>query len=416
MKLFDNYNRISLFFTVLIIIITGIVYYYTISYVLTGQVDQDLNVEEHEIFDHVRLNHKLPQVFKSEDLKISFQPVGKEVIRRQFINTDLWNEQEREKESARGLITSVSVDGINYRVTIIESKVETEDLIRVIFLITLFIIFLLILLLFIINRVLIRKLWQPFYQMLDQITQFNLTDKNTITAPDTRIDEFREMNREVTAMSLRVRSDYQELKNFVENASHELMTPIAVINSKLDTLVQDSSLTDNQGRLLGEVYQTLAKMKKMNKAMLLLSHIENRLIQEEEILDLKYRINDTLNEFHELFSSKKIQITASLQDASIRMNKSLLDILLNNLIGNAVNHNFEGGSINISLSQGNLTIANTGPSGALEKDMIFQRFNKSASSEGTGLGLTLVKEICETYAFGLIYNHENEMHIFSVQF
>src|SRR4051812_35746693 len=129
MKLLDKYNRISLITTVLVIIVTGIVYYFTISLILTDQVDKDLVVEEHEIFNYVKLNQSLPQVFKSDDLKISFQPIGQGTVQRQFINTSNIGDKIHEHETARGLISYVRVKNQNYRIVITQSTVETDDLI-----------------------------------------------------------------------------------------------------------------------------------------------------------------------------------------------------------------------------------------------------------------------------------------------
>lgn len=416
MKLLDKYNRISLFTTVLVIIITGIIYYFTVSFILTSQVDRDLYVEENEIFDYVKLNHHLPQVFKSEDLKIRFEPAVAESVVRQLTNIRYWNEKEREQESGRELISSVKVNGVNYRITIIESTVETEYLIRVIFFITLGIILVLILVLVLINRLVIRNLWRPFYDLLNQIKLFNLTDSDSITALGTGIDEFKDLNQEVTAMSLRVRQDYQELKGFVENASHELMTPIAVMNSKLDTLVQDSTLTDRQGVLIGEVYQMIARMKNLNKSMLMLSRIENRLITQQEDIDLSKRVRQVLNDFQELLTVKELKLTTELHYARLLINKDLLDILLNNLFSNSLRHNYKGGEIEVTLQQGELSIINTGHAAALDAGLIFQRFQKSAESEGTGLGLTLAREICESYGLKLLYNYVAGKHTFTVYF
>lgn len=416
MKLLDKYNRISLLTTVLVMIVTGIIYYFTISYILTNRIDKDLLVEENEIFDYVRLNHHLPQVFKSDDLKIRFRPATEGAIQRQFIDTRYWDEKDKENESGRGLISSVNVQGVNYQITIIESKVKTEDLIRMIFLITLGIILVLILVILVINRLVIKNLWQPFYQMLRQIKLFNLTDHNTITRLDTAIEEFKDMNDEVTAMSLRVSSDYQELKRFVENASHELMTPLAVLNSKLDTLVQSGELTNRQGNLIGEMYITVSRMKKLNKAMLLLSRIENRLIHEQEVIDVQEMITGVLNDFQELLTAKVLRLTIQLNSVQVVMNKDLAEILLNNLLGNAIRHNHVGGEIQVKLNNVALIISNTGLARELESDLIFQRFHKAADSEGSGLGLTLSREICESYGFSLLYGYQHNQHTFTVQF
>lgn len=416
MKLLDRYSRISLVTTAMVIVVTGIVYYFTISYILTGQVDKDLLVEEHEIFDHVKINQKLPQVFKLEDLKISFDPVAQDTVRRRFVDVDYPDSKEQDMEAGRALISSVKVKDQVYRITIIESKVETEDLIRLIFLITLGIILLLIVILVMINRLVIRNLWKPFYDMLQQIKLFNLADKSSIASTTTKIDEFKDMNREISAMSLRVRQDYQELKSFVENASHELMTPIAVMNSKLDTLIQTGSLTDRQGELIGDVYNTVAKLTRLNKAMLLLTKIENKLIDGQEPVPVKSALEDALSEFQEMFAARDLNLSTTLSDTDMKLSKTLLDILLNNLLSNAVRHNIAGGDIYVMLGSHELTIQNTGRGDALDPDVIFQRFQKSAESEGSGLGLTLARQICENYGLKLIYSFKQGLHTFTVQF
>lgn len=417
MRLLDKYNRTSLITTITVILITGVIYYFAISYFLTTQVDKDLMVEENEIFDYVRLNDRLPQVFKSDDLKIQFEAVGPdENITRQFFDTQYFDEHDQEQESGRRLISSVKVGTQDYRIEITVSKVETEYLIRVIFLITLGVVFILLLVLLLVNRVLMRNLWQPFYAMLQQIKQFNLADQRTISPLNTRIDEFNDMNREVTAMSQRATQEYRTLKNFVENASHELMTPVAVINSKLDNLAQDTGLTDQQGKLISEIYDTLGKLTRLNKSMLLLSRIENKLIPDAEEIEIAEALNEKLAEFNELLAARGIIGKVYLHPCCVKINRDLLTIMLNNLISNAIRHNRPGGKLVVRLSESILEIANTGAETPLETNSIFQRFNKSPESEGTGLGLTLVKEICESCGFQLNYAWRDEMHSFSVNF
>lgn len=417
MKLLDKYNRISLVITILVIVVTGIVYYFTISYILTDQVDKDLVVEENEIFEYVTINKRLPQVFKSDDLKISFRPVTYNTVKRSFADVEYWNDKDGRRESGRRLISSVKVNGKYYRIIIIESKVETEYLIQLIFLITLGIIFVLIVVLVVINRLVIRNLWLPFYDMLAQIKLFNLTDRNSITNLQTNIEEFKDMNQEISAMSARVRQDYQELKKFVENAAHELMTPIAVMNSKLDTLIQTSNLSERQGELITDVYATVAKLTRLNKAMLLLTKIENKLMNEQqEQVPIQTAVAALLSEFNEIFLSKNLRVHTQLTDPGITMSKVLLDILLNNLLTNAVRHNIANGEIFLSLDKNALTIQNTGKPQELDELMIFQRFYKSPESEGSGLGLTLARQICKNYGFTLSYSFHQNRHVFMVSF
>jgi len=416
MKLLDKYNRISLLTTIVVIIVTGFIYYFTISYILTDQVDKDLLVEENEIFEHVKLNHNLPEVFKSEDLKILFKNIGQDTMPRQFSNTQFWDDKEKEQEAARCLQSWVRVNGVNYSIHIIESKVETEELIRLIFLITLGIILLLIIALITINRLVIRNLWQPFYDMLRQIKLFNVTDQNSITPLTTGIEEFRDMNDEISAMSARVKQDYQELKTFVENAAHELMTPIAVMNSKLDTLIQTGGLNDEQGTLIGDMYGTMGKLTRLNKVMLLLTKIENNLINDQEALDVRATIETACSEFQDLAYNKALRLHTELTDVTLFMSKTLLDILLGNLLGNAIRHNRPGGIVTVKLNQQALIIQNTGKFDTLDAGTIFRRFQKASDSEGSGLGLTLARQICENNGFRLQYSFEDHLHTFTVHF
>jgi signal transduction histidine kinase len=416
LKLLDRYNRVSQVITILVIMVTGFIYYFTISYILTGQVDKDLDVEENEIFEYVKLNHVLPQVFKSDDLKIHFTPVDERQITRVFRDTRFFDEQEGEEESGRTLISSVKVGSKNYQIEITESKVETEYLIRFIFFITLGIIFILLIFLLVINRFLVRRLWQPFYQILQEIKLFNLADRNGIHQVNTPIDEFRDLNSEVTAMSQRVIQDYQSLKTFVENAAHELMTPLAVINSKLDTLMQVGEMSDKQGALISEVYDTVGKLKKLNRSMLMLSRIENKLIAERENIDIAGFAHEKINEFQELLANRGVAIIENLKPCLVSLNRDLLTVLINNLLGNAIQHNRPNGKISVQVDQESISFCNTGSIIPLNEQQILQRFYKSPESEGSGLGLTLIKEICDSYGFQFSYAFRRDMHCFEIRF
>ncbi|MGY0036174.1 histidine kinase dimerization/phospho-acceptor domain-containing protein [Pedobacter sp. NJ-S-72] len=140
----------------------------------------------------------------------------------------------------------------------------------------------------VVNRFILNSLWRPFYEILKQLKAFNLADKNEFLVQNTQIDEFQELNQSVISMSTRVRRDYIELKSFTDNASHEMMTPLAVINSKLDTLIQTEALSDRQGELIEDVYLAVNKLSRLNQSLLLLAKIENNLIKDEEdiVLDI----------------------------------------------------------------------------------------------------------------------------------
>jgi len=429
MKLVTRYNRVNLLTTIVVMLITGIIYYQAISLILISQLEKDLVVEENEIFESVDVNHHLPQVFKSNDQQITFTEAAPGSVKREFINTIYRNynnlkyakrhhhhDDDDEFETGRGLITSVTVGDRYYKVLIVVSTVEAEDLIKIIFGITAGVILLLFVTLYVTNRLLLNRLWQPFYDLLRELRLFNITDNKDIPLEKTRIDEFEELNQAIISMSTRVKSDYKELKTFTENASHELLTPIAVINSKLDTLIQTDSFTVKQSKLLNDLYSGVSRLTRLNQSLLLLVKIENRLLESKEDIDLKLHVEDMLIQFEEIFLDKELKVTTELGEKELVTSTYLVDILLNNLLGNAIRHNRVGGEIRIKLTDELLTIQNTGATESLKDDAIFTRFHKSTESEGSGLGLTISRQICENLNFTLNYCYKAPFHTFTVNF
>jgi signal transduction histidine kinase len=415
MKLLTRYNRVNLIAAITVLFVTGMIYYWAISYILNYQVDKDILIEEQEIFTYVKQNDALPPVVDYKDQQIKFLMV-KSPGKRTFINTDYYNAKGHEYESGRGLITSVTIKGQVWQVSIVESKVETEDLIQIIFFITIGVILFLLFVLFIANRFILSRIWQPFYDILNQLKNFTLTDGKEMANTNSSIDEFAELDNAVISMAARVKTDYQDLKAFTENASHELLTPIAVINSKLDSLLQTGEFNTEQSKLLNDVYDAVSRLTRLNQSLLLLVKIENQLVKDDQMIDLKDLVETKINQFKELFVNKQLSLKYDVVVKEIKVSPYLLDVLLNNLLSNAIRHSNFSGTVNIALTSQKLTIQNTGEGAALIENEIFKRFSKSANSEGSGLGLTISKQICESYKFKLLYNYQEPYHCFTVVF
>lgn len=233
---------------------------------------------------------------------------------------------------------------------------------------------------------------------------------------DTSIVEFKELNDAIVDISQRVKSDYKEIKLFTENASHEMMTPIAVINSKLDMMLQSNNLSEEESKNLIDLYSATAKLTKLNQSLLLLVKIDNNLLKDKQEVDLKKLIEEKLSYFQEFIQQKKISVQLDLTDKKLLMSRYLADILLDNLIGNAIRHNKIEGSIKIELNAIKLTISNTSEADALDPSVAFERFYKSPLSEGMGLGLAIIKQTAESHQFKIVYNYENKLHIFCLTF
>lgn len=428
MKLLAKYNRVNLITTIIIMLITGFAYYQAISWVLTRQKDKDLEDEEMEIFEYVALNHHLPQTFETKHQQISFSEAKALSVKRRIIDTIYFKRWDKanpkrykyhatgEYEPGRGLISSVTVAGKYYKILIVESKVETEDLLQVIFYITIGVIILLLFVLFATNRFILNRLWKPFYSLMQELKVFNIAGPATIPKLDTSIDEFKDLNAVVLDMTAKAKTDYVTLKNFTENASHELLTPIAVINSKLDTLIQTDDFSEKQSKLLSDLYSGVSRLNRLNQSLLLLVKIENRLLQDQQLITLRELVEEMIAQFEEIFNDKGLKLTLNLDNKQIYANRYLVEILFSNLITNAIRHNYMGGEINISLTGKNFIIQNTGDGAPLPDEKIFTRFHKSASSEGSGLGLTISRQICENFGLLLNYQYSAPYHSFIITF
>ena len=418
MKLLTKYNRINLLVTISVLLISSVCFYIMIRHVLINQLDEDLKVEEQEIIDFVKINNKLPNPSNYEDQQIEFKEIKAAVAEKKFSSLMLFSKEDHADIPIRQYQFNIAVAGKNYTALIRKSLEETEGLIKMIALITLGIVVLLLLILFLINRFLLSRLWKPFNNTLTQLKQFNLSAKNNMQPEHTTTTEFIELNKTVLVMTERVKQDYEALKNFTDNASHEMQTPLAIINSKLDVLIQDETISEFQMQQLQGVYNALDRLSGLNKSLLLLTKIDNNQFNDQESILLDELIKEIFFQFEELIESKKLMVTKDLQPANIRGNRQLIDILISNLLNNAIRYNVQNGSVVIKLTDDELCIANSSFLPALDNQKVFQRFYRHADTkqDGNGLGLSIVKQICGMAGYSIKYSFIDNQHVFSVFF
>lgn len=414
MKLYAHYNRANIVITLSVLIIGAIIYYFAINYVANDQVNHDLRQETQEANDFIIKHHRLPGKYELEGQQTIFNKTNISNFQEIFYDT-LYTENTR-SEAGRAEVSLVKFNGENYRTTVVISRENTQSFIKLIAGITLVLAIGLLLTLFITNRYILNGLWRPFHFTLAQIKAFNIADSTSIETGKSKVDEFNELNDAVQAMSARVKTDFQHLKQFTENASHEMLTPLAVITAKLDTLIQDETLKYSQYEQLTDIYTATGKLSRLNQSLLLLVKIENNLIHDEETIGLEIMLTEKLKQFQELLATRNIELKKEIHHQTITASKYLTDILLNNLISNAIRHNVEHGQLTVLLSGGMLIIQNSGSSTPLNAEMVFERFQKGTHSEGTGLGLAIVKNICNMYGWQISYDYNNQLHTFQLVF
>ncbi len=418
MRLIAKYNRVTIPIIVGILLISSIAYYFILHRILTYQLDKDLRIEQREIFQHVNETGQLPQTSDYKDQQIQFHQTNIDQFKDHYSTQDVYNKKKDETESFRELDFLITQGGKNFIATVKKSQQETEDIVRLILTITLFIILILLLILFISNRFLLSKLWKPFHNTLEQLSQFNFFSKNKIVLQKTEIDEFKELNETVLFMTQKVTNDYETLKGFTENASHEMQTPLAIIRSKVELLSQSENLNEPQINVLQSLNEAASRISKLNQSLLLLAKIENLQFAKIDTINFSFILTRYVDNFEELASAKSLKISKQIrEDVYLQMNEALSEILISNIITNAIKHNYNNGEISIYLDQDSFRVSNTGDEPHVDPNELFGRFKKdSLSPDSLGLGLSIVKSIADTYGFSVGYYYKSGMHIIEILF
>ncbi|HEY0356705.1 MAG TPA: HAMP domain-containing sensor histidine kinase, partial [Flavisolibacter sp.] len=303
-----------------------------------------------------------------------------------------------------------------YQMQVITSMVEEDDLISELLYAIIWLYAGLIAAILVLNNFLLKKIWQPFYHLLKQLKNFKL-EKPVIEVKQTRVDEFRMLNDAVRKMIQSNVDSFNSQKHFIENASHELQTPLAISISKLESLASMRQLSENEARLLTSALDNLQKLTRLNRSLLLLSKIENNQFVEIKEVSINELVKKVVEDFSDQLDFQEIEVSIVEEgQCEVKMNEDLSGIFITNLVKNAVVHNKEGGTIEIKITGHSLVISNSGISKAQDENKIFSRFNKSIESgNSTGLGLSIVKAIAGLFQFHVSYSYTGK-HTITVVF
>lgn len=260
------------------------------------------------------------------------------------------------------------------------------------------------------------RLWRPFDRTLRAIEGFRLEDGAVPALPDSGIKEFSRLNAVLNQLMADSLNSYRIQKEFAENASHELQTPLAVFQSKLDLLLQLPEITERQAAIIQDLYRMNSRLSRLNRDLLLLAKMENGQFGRAET-DVVSVLNELLPCFDNLAAGLALRREFRVGSLKITANRSLLESLITNLMVNAVRHNGPNGAITLTLEPDSLTVSNTSGEPALDESRIFDRFYRPAErSEGNGLGLAIAKAVCDYHGWRIAYSYRDGRHAFAVTF
>ena len=387
--------------------------FFLIRLTLQTELDSILLRSKLRVEAYVRANGRLPEVSSFNDQQINFRRVA--ALRDSVLSDTMQYIPEQQKNHiSRKLSFTLLLHDQPWEVTISEPLEGTRHLTILIAKIAIVTILITLFLFVLINRSVLRRLWRPFYRSLELIQRFKVDEPGAPAYPESPIEEFRLMNQHFSQAAENANRDYRNLKEFSENASHELQTPLAIIRGNLDLLVQEP-MTDRQSELLEGIYGSVRRMTRLQESLLLLTKIDNRQFAVVEPIRMDALLQDKLQQLQELLHVRNLRCRYELTETSLSANRELMDILLNNLFSNAIRHNVADGEIHALLSERSLRVSNTGMREALDESRIFRRFYKnSAKAENNGLGLSIIKQICDTTTMRVGYGFSEGWHSFTV--
>ncbi len=408
MKFLSLINRNYLLTISILLVITSLVAFYILQKTLTEDAKEDLLESEHAIINEIKTRNNLPNIYPTiETDSVSNDEIIKKSFKEVLIKDRFDDGEEEPFLEYRNI---VSINGKLYKITIRKSLFEYEELLLAISIPLFSLLLLAFLFSFLINRRLNKTVWKDFELNLGILKKFSFKDAEGIKLKKTNIQEFDELNKSITELTNKLLSDYQALKDFTENASHEIQTPVSIISVNLEEMLQHN-ITEQTFQLIVNTQQILKRLSDLNKHLLLLTKIENRQFSSDEEIDISSYIESKIVEFTPLIKSKNLKVKVTTDGVfEVRMSPELVDILLNNLLTNAVKYNSINGNIYIEISKSELKICNSGASNKLTNETIFNRFTKE-NSQSYGLGLAIVKQICVTHNIEINYLKKN-IHCF----
>ncbi|MBS1638054.1 MAG: HAMP domain-containing histidine kinase [Bacteroidetes bacterium] len=416
MKLLTKNTLLILAASLLVFLLGGFIFYQRLNTIIDEEATEALYLKKTQVELYITKHGALPvDPFMAESITFRSIPGA---IAESVSDTMLYNTLEGEILPYRRLQFTVTLHGQYYLASVNKPLFESEDLVEAISTTLLIVSVLLVLVLLSISYLFSRRTWKPFFQTLDALGKYKIETHGVISLEPSGTKEFDLLNESIRQMTERISADFNNLKNFTENASHEIQTPLAIISNKIENLLQNQNLLKPQVEQLMSIHDTLNRLSKLNQGLLLLARIENGQFNTDQHINLSSLINHKLELYEDLFALKKIKLTPHIApDAMVQMHPDLADSVISNLVSNALKYTPEGGHIDITLQNDALTVSNTGEALSSEPEQLFQRFYKEVpDSESTGLGLALVKQIANLHGHRVTYYYHEGKHCFTYNF
>lgn len=386
-----------------------------------SEINKELIAEMHQLIVNspkAALNEKDSMLF---DLPIHYKikPID-EVQYQKFVFRDtlFFDNIMQRYQPYRTLTFQTTINDKAWQFSISKSLYISDELIEKVAIATLILSLILLIGVYVFNSYFFSKIWKNFFNTVQVIKNYDISNKNEIVLPKSEIQEFALLNQGFMKMHTRIKQDYQNLKEFIENISHEIQTPLAIIKSKIDLMLQNENMDKTQLEQIQSIQNSAIRLSNLNKSLILLSRIDNNQFSEKVNVNVPEIIDIHLANFEDIIQSKEIFVQKNYKNTLVvSADAGLITIMILNLLKNAVYHNIPSGIIDITITSKELIIKNSGKELEIVEDDLFKRFTKSSNrKDSLGLGLAIVKKICDLYNFRIQYTYKESQHCISINF
>lgn len=409
MKLIKRTYLEALIWLIPVLIFGSIFSFYMIKHIVYEEVDEHLTYEMERLLQYHTEHNDLPEFHKAGDIIANMKletPIFKDTL--------ILETADNEMIPYRELLFSIEHDGEDFTIVLRQLLPGNDDVLEGALLMMLGLFVLIVLFLFLMLNTISKKLWSPFYKTLDGLIQYKLTDSVPSFAKS-NIDEFNTLNETVNDLLIKISNDYNRNKEFNENASHELQTYLSIIRLHSERLLSTSQNEEGRMNDVKMILNAASKLSMVQKSLLLLSKIGNLEYRNNIDVELSDVLTNSIATFQEAIDIREIDLQQDIEEYKLKIDIGLAELLLSNLIKNAVKHNIQGGYIYISLKDGVLLVENSGSNFTGNPNVLFERFAKGKTGN-LGLGLAIVKQICDIYKFNISYNVIENKHAIKISF
>lgn len=275
---------------------------------------------------------------------------------------------------------------------------------------------LLALLIIVFSALLSGFLLKPFHKILVQMNKYKVGKGSEINTINSSTQEFRKMQYLFKGMVDRIEDDYRNLKEYTENMAHEIQTPLTIIRNKAERLISDEKVMESHKETIKSIYDETNHLSKLGTTLNLLTKIENGEYTNKVNLLTEEIILKHVDSVSELVDLKSLKIETILdENHQLLIDPFLFDIILKNLLRNAIRYASNDGPIKILTTKDSFKISNYGDELNFSEEKVFERFFTSDNSnQSLGLGLALVKRICDLNQLKIVYKYADNQHIFQI--